>query len=62
MGSRRSIVKEGFPGGSHSKESAYNGRDQGSITGWGRSPGEEMATHFSILTWRIPWTEEPGRL
>ena len=21
-----------------------------------------MATHFSILTWRIPWTEEPGRL
>ena len=22
---------------------------------------EEMATHFSILDWRIPWTEEPGR-
>ena len=21
-----------------------------------------MATHFSILTWRIPWTQEPGRL
>ena len=21
-----------------------------------------MATHSSILTWRIPWTEEPGRL
>ena len=21
-----------------------------------------MATHFSILTWRIPWAEEPGRL
>ena len=21
---------------------------------------EEMATHFSILTWRIPWTEKPG--
>ena len=21
---------------------------------------EEMATHSSILTWRIPWTEEPG--
>ena len=19
-----------------------------------------MATHFSILTWRLPWTEEPG--
>jgi len=23
---------------------------------------EGMATHSSILSWRIPWTEEPGRL
>ena len=23
---------------------------------------EETATHSSILVWRIPWTEEPGRL
>ena len=23
---------------------------------------EEMATHSSILAWRIPWTEEPGKL
>ena len=23
---------------------------------------KEMAAHFSILAWRIPWTEEPGRL
>ena len=23
---------------------------------------KRMATHSSILTWRIPWTEEPGRL
>ena len=23
---------------------------------------KEMATHFSILAWRIPWREEPGRL
>jgi len=23
---------------------------------------ESMATHSSILAWRIPWTEEPGRL
>ena len=22
---------------------------------------EEMATHSSILAWKIPWTEEPGR-
>ena len=29
----------------------------------GEDPLEkEMATHFSILAWRIPWTEEPGRL
>ena len=23
---------------------------------------KEMATHSSVLTWRIPWTEEPGGL
>ena len=23
---------------------------------------KEMATHSSILAWRIPWTEEPGRV
>ena len=23
---------------------------------------EEMATHASILAWRVPWTEEPGGL
>ena len=23
---------------------------------------KEMATHSSILAWRIPWTEEPGKL
>ena len=29
----------------------------------GEDPLEEgMATHSSILSWRIPWTEEPGRL
>ena len=28
----------------------------------GRSPGEGVATHSSILAWGIPWTEEPGRL
>ena len=26
------------------------------------SPGKEMATHSSILAWRILWTEEPGGL
>ena len=52
----------GFPGGSDSKESAYNAET------WLRSLGQEdplekgMATHSSILAWRLPWTEEPGGL
>ena len=37
-------------------------RDMGSIPGSGRSPEEGMATHSSILAWRIPWTEETGWL
>ena len=34
--------------------------DLGSNLGSGRSPEKGMATHSSILAWRIPWTEEPG--
>ena len=30
--------------------------------GWEDPPGEGIATHSSILAWKIPWTEEPGRL
>ena len=30
--------------------------------GSGRFPGEEMATHSSILAWKIPWIEKPGGL
>ena len=41
-------------------------RDVGSTPGSGRrglpSLEEEMATHPSILAWRITWTEEPGGL
>ena len=29
--------------------------------GWEDPLEEGMAIHFSILAWRIPWTEEPGR-
>ena len=29
---------------------------------WEDSLEKRMATHSSILTWRIPWTEEPSRL
>ena len=31
------------------------------LLGWEDPLEQEMATHFSILVWRIPWTEEPGR-
>ena len=30
--------------------------------GWEDLLEEEMATQFSILAWKIPWTEEPGGL
>ena len=30
--------------------------------GWEDPLEKEMSTHSSILAWRIPWTEEPGRL
>ena len=30
--------------------------------GWEDPQEKGMATHSSILAWRIPWTEEPGRL
>ena len=30
--------------------------------GWGDLLEKEMATHSSILAWKIPWKEEPGRL
>ena len=30
--------------------------------GWEDPLKKEMATDFSTLAWRIPWTEEPGRL
>ena len=52
----------GFPGGSDGKESACNAGDPCSIPGLGISPGGGSATHSSILAWRIPRAEEPGRL
>ena len=55
-------LTRGFLGGSDGKESTCNVGDLGLIPGLGRSLGEEMATHSSILAWRIPWTEEPGGL
>ena len=37
-------------------------RGAGSILGWEDPLEVGMATHSSILAWRSPWTEEPGRL
>ena len=51
-----------FPGGSDGKASAYNAGDLGSIPASGRSPGEGNGNHSTILAWKIPWTEDPGRL
>ena len=51
-----------FHHGSDGKVPAYNAGDRGSIPALGRSPGEGNSTQSSILAWKIPWTEEPGRL
>ena len=56
------LVSWGLPYSSDGEESAYNAGDLGSIPGSGRSPEREMATHCSILAWRIPGTEEPEGL
>ena len=56
----------GFPGGSDSNEFACNAGDLQETQV--RTLGQEdpldkgMATHFSILAWRIPWTKEPRGL
>ena len=52
----------GLPRWFSGKESTHNVWDTGSIPESGRSPGEENGNPSSILAWRIPWTEEPGRL
>jgi len=52
----------GFPGGSDGKASACNVGDPGLIPGLEDSLKKEMAPHSSILAWKIPWTEKPGRL
>ena len=44
------------------KNPPANAGDSGSVLGWEDPLEEGTATHSSILAWRIPWTEEPGRL
>ena len=50
----------GFPGGTVVKVSACKCRRCKRSLSWEDPLQEEMATHFSILAWKIPWTEEPG--
>ena len=60
-----SLFPTGFPGGTVGKNppaNAGNTRDAGWIPGLGGSLEEEMATHSSILAWKIPRIEESGGL
>ena len=53
----------GFSGGSVVKNPPANAGDKQIWSLNQEDPlEEEMATHFSILAWKIPWTEETGRL
>ena len=58
-------LTEGFPSGSVVRNPPVMQEVQETWV-WslgGEDPLEKgMATHLSILAWRIPWTEEPGRL
>ena len=51
-----------IPGGSDSKVSTYNAGDHVQSLGWEDSLEKEMVTYSSTLAWKIPWTENPGRL
>ena len=52
----------GFPGGSVVKNLPAVGETWVHSLGWEDPLEEEVATHSSVLAWRIPWTEEPGGL
>ena len=54
------ISGHGLPWWPSGKESASN--DETGVQSLGQEDPleKEMATHSSILAWRIPWTEEPG--
>jgi len=52
----------GFPGSSVVKNLPAVQETLVQSLGWEDTLEEGMATHSNILAWRIPWTEEPGRL
>ena len=51
-----------FAHGSVVRNPPANAGDEGLILGGEDALEEDMAAHSSALAWRIPWTEEPGRL
>ena len=55
------LCKVGFPSVTGIKNPDANAGDASDM---GLIPGleQEMATHSSILAWKIQWTEEPGKL
>ena len=55
-------LMEGFPGGSEVKASDCKRETWVQSLGREDPLEKEMATHSSILAWRIPWMEEPGGL
>ena len=57
-----SLLNMGFLGGSVGRETTCNAGDLSSTLGQEEPLEKEMVTHSSILTWKIPWTEEPGGL
>ena len=54
----------GFPGGSEGKVKCLPTMRETQVQSLGREDPleKEMATHSSTLAWKIPWTENPGRL
>ena len=51
-----------FAGGSDGRESTCGAGDLALILDWEVPLEEGMATHSSVVAWRIPWAEEPGGL
>ena len=51
-----------YPGGPDGKATVYNAGDRVQALGWEDPLDKEMAIHSSTIAWKIPWTEEPGRL
>ena len=55
-------TSQDFPGGLDGKVSIYNAGDLGLALGWEIPLEKEMAICSSTIAWKIPWTEEPGKL